>query len=97
MGSPLPNCFGFVDGTVRPISRPDENQRLVYNGHKRVHALKFQSLVVPNGLDKSGLLTLLRPQCHTFTGHQLCIYGDPEYPLRLNSCVRSEREIIQDH
>ena len=97
MGSPLPNCFGFVDGTVRPISRPDENQRLVYNGHKRVHALKFQSLVVPNGLDKSGLLTLLRPHCHISAGHQLCIYGDPEYPLRPNSCVRSEREIIQDH
>ena len=50
MGSPLPNCFGFVDGTVRPIARPDENQRVVYNGHKRVHALKFQSLVTPNGL-----------------------------------------------
>ena len=51
MGSPLPNCFGFVDGTVRPIARPDENQRVVYNGHKRVHALKFQSLVTPNGFD----------------------------------------------
>ena len=42
------NCF--VDGTVRPISRPDENQRVVYNGHKRVHGLKFKSVVIPNGL-----------------------------------------------
>ena len=50
MGAPLGNCFGFVDGTVRPISRPDENQRIVYNGHKRVHTLKFQSVAVPNGL-----------------------------------------------
>lgn len=50
MGCPLTNCFGFMDGTVRPISRPEENQRVVYNGHKRVHALKFQSLVIPNGL-----------------------------------------------
>ena len=49
-GAPLDNCFGFVDGTVRPISRPDERQRIVYNGHKRVHALKFQSLSLPNGL-----------------------------------------------
>ena len=24
--------------------------RVVYNGHKRVHSLKFQSVVVPNGL-----------------------------------------------
>ena len=49
-GGPLDNCFGFVDGTVRHISRPNERQRIVYNGHKRVHALKFQSLSLPNGL-----------------------------------------------
>ena len=49
-GAPLSNCFGFVDGTVRPITQPGENQRLLYNGHKRVHGLKFQSVVLPNGL-----------------------------------------------
>lgn len=49
-GSPLDNCFGFVDGTVRPICRPGGNQRVVYNGHKRVHAIKFQSVALPNGL-----------------------------------------------
>ena len=26
-GSPLKNCFGFIDGTVRPLSRPGENQK----------------------------------------------------------------------
>lgn len=49
-GSPLYNCFGFIDGTVRQISRPEENQRVVYNGHKRVHSLKFQSIAIPKGL-----------------------------------------------
>ena len=49
-GGALGNCFGFVDGTVRPICRPNANQRQVYNGHKRVHALKFQSVAIPNGL-----------------------------------------------
>ena len=49
-GSPLQNCFGFIDGTVRPICRPGENQRIVYNGHKRIHALKFQSVALPNGI-----------------------------------------------
>lgn len=49
-GSPLNNCFGFIDGTVRPISRPGNGQRIVYNGHKRVHGLKFQSIALPNGL-----------------------------------------------
>ena len=32
------------------LQTPDNNQRIVYNGHKRVHALKFQSLALPNGL-----------------------------------------------
>ena len=50
MGAPLENCFGLIDGTVRPIARPGRNQRVVYNGHKRVHSIKFQSLAVPNGL-----------------------------------------------
>ena len=49
-GAPLENCFGFIDGTVRPIARPDQQQRIVYNGHKRVHSLKFQSVALPNGL-----------------------------------------------
>jgi len=49
-GAALDNCFGFVDGTVRPICRPGQNQRLVYNGHKRVHAIKFQSVTLPNGM-----------------------------------------------
>ena len=46
----IDNCFGFVDGTVRPVSRPGKNQKVLYNGHKKVHAIKFQSLAVPNGL-----------------------------------------------
>ena len=49
-GAPLENCFGFIDGTVRPIARPDQQQRIVYNGHKRVHSLKFQSVALPNEL-----------------------------------------------
>ena len=49
-GAALDNCWGFVDGTVRPCCRPNQDQRLLYNGHKRVHAIKFQSVVAPNGL-----------------------------------------------
>ena len=49
-GSPLPNCFGFIDGKVRPICRPEVNQRIVFNGHKRVHGLKYQSVALPNGM-----------------------------------------------
>lgn len=49
-GAPLQNCWEFIDGTVRPICRLGEHQRIVYNGHKRVHSLKFQSVIAPNGL-----------------------------------------------
>ena len=49
-GAALNNCFGFVDRMVQPICRPGGNQRMVYNGHKRVHALKFQAVALPNGL-----------------------------------------------
>ncbi|CAB3979801.1 Hypothetical predicted protein [Paramuricea clavata] len=49
-GAALDNCWGFVDGPVRPICRPGKYQRQVYNGHKRVHALKYQSVVAANGL-----------------------------------------------
>jgi hypothetical protein len=49
-GVPLEKVFGFIDGTVRPMCRPSKHQRKCYNGHKRVHALKFQSVTTPDGL-----------------------------------------------
>ena len=49
-GAPLVNWFGFIDGTVRSICRPTWHQKICYNGHKRIHAIKFQSMVIPNGL-----------------------------------------------
>ena len=41
-GAPLPNCWGFIDGTLRPCCRPIRNQRILFSGHKRVHGIKFQ-------------------------------------------------------
>lgn len=49
-GAAFTNCFGFIDGTVRPICRPNQYQKIVFNGHKRVHSLKLQSVTLPNGL-----------------------------------------------
>lgn len=51
-GAVLNNCFGFIDRTVRPICRPGVHQGVVYNGHKRVHTQKLQSVALPkfNGL-----------------------------------------------
>ena len=61
-GAALDNCFGFIDGTVRPISRPISYQGIVYNGHKRVHALKFQAVKLPNGLIANIYVPVGKPQ-----------------------------------
>ena len=44
------NCFGLIDGTVRSICCLGEMEIVVYNGHKRKHALKLQSMATPIGL-----------------------------------------------
>ena len=49
-GAPLDNCWSFLDGTTRHVCHPGQNQRLLYNGHKRYYCIKFQSVVAPNGL-----------------------------------------------
>ena len=43
-GAALDNCFGFIDGTVRPIFRPNCIQANCF------HALTFQSVTLPNRL-----------------------------------------------
>ena len=48
--TPLDNCWGFVNGNTRAVCRPGQHQRVLYNGHKRYHCIKFQSVVAPNGL-----------------------------------------------
>jgi hypothetical protein len=90
------SCVAFVDGTVRPIARPVYFQRQAYNGHKRVHALKFQSVTIAHGLivamhgpieGRRHDVTLLRESqigakwTATLPAGDF-IYGDPAYPLR---------------
>ena len=33
---------------MRPLCKPGQNQRILNNGHKRVHGLKFQFVVAPD-------------------------------------------------
>ena len=49
-GACLDNVWGFLDGTQLKICRPGDGQESVYNGHKRQHSLKFQSLMLPCGI-----------------------------------------------
>jgi len=48
--APLDTCWGFVDGTLRPIARPIYGQESVYNGWKRMHCLKYQAIIAPDGI-----------------------------------------------
>jgi hypothetical protein len=48
--SGLDVCFGFLDGTVRPICRPSVGQKECYNGKDRLHAIKFQVCSTPDGI-----------------------------------------------
>ena len=49
-GACLKNCWGFLDGSQMKICRPGDGQEAVYNGHKRQHSFKFQSLMLPTGI-----------------------------------------------
>lgn len=49
-GAPLDSIWGFIDCTIRRIARPSKHQRAAYNGHKKFHALKFQAVMLPNGM-----------------------------------------------
>jgi hypothetical protein len=44
--------WGFVDGTFWEYYRPtgNEEQRLVYSGHKKFHGNNYQAIVTPDGL-----------------------------------------------
>ena len=44
------NIWGFIDGTYRPTARPIRYQHLCYTRYKKCHAIKFQSIVTPDGM-----------------------------------------------
>lgn len=48
--APLHNCWGFIDGTARPICRPSIGQEQYFSGHKRTHCVKYQSVLCPDGI-----------------------------------------------
>ena len=95
-GAALENCWAFVDG--RPISRPGKKQRVLYNRHKKIHAIKFQSVAAPSGLianlygpvegkrhDSSMLkMSGLLNQHQQYSGHFVYIWG-PYLSLRTSA------------
>ncbi|KAL8276754.1 hypothetical protein RQP46_010863 [Phenoliferia psychrophenolica] len=49
-GSVLDNICCLIDGTIRGIARPIDEQRQWFNGHKRKHAAKYQLVSSLDGL-----------------------------------------------
>ena len=47
---PLNNCAGFIDGSNQYTDRPGKYQHILYNGHKRAHLVKWQGIMLPNGI-----------------------------------------------
>lgn len=107
-GVPLNNCWGFIDGTVRPVSRPGKHPCTLYNRHKRIHAIKFQSVVAPNGLitnlygpvigkrHDSGMLAesgLLGDLQHSPDGQPLCVWR-PSLPYKCAYAMLIQRSSI---
>jgi hypothetical protein len=95
--SPHMRCWGFLDGTLRPIARPQQGQQAMYSGHKRTHGLKFEMVCLPNGMiawlsgpydgrrhDSYMLLCsglLTRLQQFSDAVGGACVFGDAAYPL----------------
>jgi hypothetical protein len=42
--------WGFVDGSVHKIGRPESDQRQYYSGYKKAHCLNYMGIVTPDGL-----------------------------------------------
>ncbi len=80
-GAPVNNVFGFVDGTLRQICRPGHRQKEMFSGHKRHHDLKFQHVMLPNGLvcHSYGLY----PSCR----HDTSMYGVSGVDAQLSKLV----------
>ena len=82
-GAPLRIWWGFIDGTVRPVSRPGKNHWILYNGHKRVHAIKFQSIAAPNGLIANPLYFFTYKAQHFFKESLL----DSSKSIVISGCI----------
>lgn len=96
-GLPVDSLIGFIDGKLYPVARPTRGQQAVYSGHKRIHGLKVQGIVFPNGIQPYPFMCLgsrhdgygLRASrildilraCCQRLGVDYRLFGDSAYPL----------------
>ncbi len=49
-GACLSNVYGFIDGTIQRTCCPQQGQEELFSGHKRYHGVKYQHVMLPNGM-----------------------------------------------
>jgi len=49
-GAPTCTIIGFIDCTIVQTCHPSVSEKLVYTGYKKFHGMKFQAIMVPNGM-----------------------------------------------
>ncbi len=97
-GAALSNVFGFIDGTTDRVCRPSHGQEELFSGQKRCHVVKYQHVMLPNGiiahcfgpfLGRRNDAGMYRDsgidaelQTLTLNGHQLALFGDGGYANR---------------
>ena len=95
-GAALMNCLGFVDGSVRPICRPSANQQVMYNGHKRVHALKYQSVTAANGMIASWFGSIEGRRHDSYLLRESGLLDELDHMIRRATlCAFMEMQLIQ--
>lgn len=60
-GLPIQNLIGFIDGKLWAVCRPGRYQN-VHSGHKRIHGIKTQGIIFPNGVTSTSLSGQFIPQ-----------------------------------
>ncbi|XP_055329421.1 uncharacterized protein LOC129582055 [Paramacrobiotus metropolitanus] len=77
-GGTVKNCFGFIDGTARPICRPKRLQRDCFGLIRNLFGGVRSTMHDARMLNESGLLESLRTQFANFD-EKLVLYGDSGY------------------
>src|SRR6266481_7621017 len=49
-GAPTHTIISFIDCTIVQTCRPSVSEKLVYTSYKKFHRMKFQAIMVPNGM-----------------------------------------------
>jgi len=91
MGALLHGCVGFIDGTAIRVVRPGGGlQRACYSGHKRCHAIKFQSICAPDGLFSTGRLRCFGMTCSRTTSRVSMHTSRRRFSMTIHSIASME-------